>query len=51
MNCSVDCVDVTAADCSGGHVLLADPSIGRCCDICGETASKLENKFYYVLVS
>ena len=32
----VDCRVITAADCSGGAILLADPTIGRCCDICGE---------------
>ena len=32
----VDCRDVDPSECSSTTVLPADPSNGRCCDVCGE---------------
>ena len=37
VNCNlVDCRDIISSECGGADILLAEPSIDRCCDICGE---------------
>ena len=42
----VDCMSIIPADCDGAAFVPADPSIGRCCDTCGEASVYIASYTY-----